>query len=308
MKIGTLSLLLSSAVSVFASSLLMTPVHAITLVVTVEDLAPSEGVGFSPFWFGFHDGTFDTFTPGESASLQLEILAEEGISGPEFFIPGVLDAANSFGAVLPEFEDTYAALFTATQPDGVQNIVSSPEVLGFLGGSIGSTVFEVNPTTHSFFSYASMVVPTNDGFVADADPVRLFSSEGNFISQQIDIFGSDVFDAGTEVNEETVETTPVSLVDAAQFFEAFSQGTPEGGAVRPHPLLLEPGQGGFLDLPFYENADFTRSPDQLLARITIKRQESEAIPEPGTALGLGIVLGLSSLRSLRIFRNSRGRQ
>ncbi|MDJ0744064.1 MAG: spondin domain-containing protein [Xenococcaceae cyanobacterium MO_167.B27] len=51
--------------------------------VTIDNVAPQQGIGLAPFWVAFHDGSFDTFNEGESASSALESLAEDGITGLE---------------------------------------------------------------------------------------------------------------------------------------------------------------------------------------------------------------------------------
>ena len=55
----------------------------IKLRVTVENLAPKQGIGLAPFWIAFHDGSFDVFNEGEAASSALEFLAEDGVTGLE---------------------------------------------------------------------------------------------------------------------------------------------------------------------------------------------------------------------------------
>lgn len=252
----------------------------VRLKVTVQNLASEQGVFFSPFWLGFHDGSFDTFTVDESASLPLEIVAEDGIIGLEFTTPefqAFFERAIAAGANLPAVEDTISSLFAAEEPDGIQAIAFA-DFLGFPPSSEYTFTVDVNPDTHTALSYASMAVPSNDGFVADIEPIPLFSSEGVFLPQEIEINGADVFDAGTEINDEDITNTPISEPPEV-FFQAIRTGIPEDKTIQPHPLLLEPGLGGFLDLPRYVNADFTRAPSETLALISVEL-ESEPEPEP----------------------------
>jgi hypothetical protein len=285
----------ASSVAVALTLLTASSAQAVRLKVTIENLSPEQGVFFSPFWLGFHDGSFDTFSPGEKASLPLEIVAEDGITGLESTNPEfapLFDLARRFGAELPDPQDTIATLFATSEPDGIQDIAFANN-FGFPPNSESSLFVDVNPTTHTALSYASMAVPTHDGFVADVDPIRLFSPEGTFVPQQIEIRGADVFDAGTEVNVEDPSTTPIVFDPPERFFGAVRQGTPEGGVIKPHPLLKEPGQGGFLDLPPYVNSDFTRTPNETLARITIQQ-----VPEASSIfgiLGIGLMLGFGGL-------------
>lgn len=265
---------------------------AVQLKITVESLAEEQGVFLSPFWVGLHDGSFDTFTPGEPASLPLEIVAEDGFFGLESTIPEfqpLLDLANSFNTTLPNPADTISNSFSSSTQNGLQSLAYA-EVLGFRPGDQSSFLIDVDPTLQSTLSYAAMVVPTHDGFVADQDPVRLFSPGGVFQPQEIEIRGSDVYDAGTEPNAEDRTTTPVSFDPPEEFFATIRQGIAEGGTVQKHPLYKEPGEGGFLDIPQYSNADFTRAPDQLVARISV-----EKVPEPNSILATGLLLGLGIL-------------
>ena len=49
-----------------------------------------------------------------------------------------------------------------------------------------------------------MIIPSNDAFIGNEDPLayELFDAEGNFTGRvTIDIFASDIYDSGTEVND-----------------------------------------------------------------------------------------------------------
>ena len=50
------------------------------LEVTVTNNAPEGGTHFTPVWFGFHDGSFDSYDGGTASSFELERLAEDGNS------------------------------------------------------------------------------------------------------------------------------------------------------------------------------------------------------------------------------------
>lgn len=54
--------------------------NLVPVTVTVENLAPANGVRLSPFWVGFHDGSFDSYDGGTPSSPELERLAEDGDS------------------------------------------------------------------------------------------------------------------------------------------------------------------------------------------------------------------------------------
>jgi len=54
-----------------------------------------------------------------------------------------------------------------------------------------------------YFSYASMILPSNDQFIGNGNPFAftLFDAAGNYLGDQtIGVFGTDAYDAGTEQN------------------------------------------------------------------------------------------------------------
>ena len=180
--------------------------------LTVRNKAPAEGVYLTPVWAGFHDGTFDLFDVGAAASMSLERLAEDGSTG--------------------DLSD----LFVASQANGVEGIVLDPE--GFEGaplfdpGNSSSLTLDLDPMANPYFSYASMVIPSNDAFIGNDSPMayRLFDSDGDFVGPiSITVMGNHVLDAGTEDNTET---------DAAFFDQmAPNTGMTSNGVVSMHPGL-----------------------------------------------------------------------
>ena len=148
--------------------------------ITVENLQPgSDAFFFTEPWVGLHDGSFDLFNDGERATPGLESLAEGGnteLLGEEFAAPGRLQTTVGNGEV--------------------QFI--SP------GETIEGSIDVINPANYRYFSFASMIIPSNDAFFGNEDPFayELFDADGNFTGPvTIDIFASDIYDAGTEVND-----------------------------------------------------------------------------------------------------------
>ena len=98
-----------------------------------------------------------------------------------------------------------------------------------------------------------MVIPSNDAFVANLDPMAhaVFDADGNFVGGSFLVLGSSVYDAGTEVNDELPENTA--------FFgqSAPNTGGDENGTVVMHSGLMPSGSGGILDDPMFASADFT---------------------------------------------------
>jgi hypothetical protein len=197
------------------------------VAVTVTNLAPTNGTIQTPFWVAVHNGGFDTYNRGAAASPELERLAEDGNTGPlsEAF------AANGRG------QDA-----TIAGPDGP-----------LAPGDSATYTFIVKPKARRgrFFSYASMVIPSNDAFVANGIPKahRLFTNNGRFIGRDFTIRGKRVLDAGTEVNDEIPENT-AALAQAAP-----NTGVTEGGTVGAHAGFDPAGN----ILAARTGADFTSS-------------------------------------------------
>lgn len=309
------------------------PSETITLEVTVENLAPENGAGFAALWFGLHDGSFDTFNPGEPASESLEFLFEDGLVGlEEEILPGILDEIIAAGldpnqlplsvqqalalgldlSTLPPPSGTLAGDFL-TSPAGasggtqgmiVTDIRTNPELFDLLDDpnafpqevldSVTNPFFfiqasgetetftvtlEGTPEENRYFSFASMLFPTNDGFIANEDPraIEIFDELGNFIGADFTVTGEDTWDGGTEVNDEL----PESLLYT---FEVFGAGEDENGTIQPFPGFLPPGEGGVLDFEFNgelvaANADFT-VPDYPIANITVTQVDEPITDEP----------------------------
>ncbi|MDJ0653292.1 MAG: spondin domain-containing protein [Xanthomonadales bacterium] len=224
--------------------------------ITIENLAPADGVFFTPVWLGFHDGSFDIYDSGQAASAELEAVAEDGDNGP------------------------LSAAFQSAVPTGLDTVVT--DAPGFAGapvfdpGSRSSITVDLDPASQRFMSYASMLLPSNDAFFANGDPraVELFDADGNFAGPiSFLVRGNRILDAGTEDNTES---------DAAFFNQsAPNTGVTSGGVIGPHPgfngSLANPdgspvvflggtsGPGIFFDATA---ADFT-APNYQVARITI---------------------------------------
>ena len=163
----------------------------IAIEVTVENTLPEGGTFLTPVWFGFNDGAetgFSTYVRGEEASTGLERLAEDG----------------SVAAIATEFSQ-------ATGDSGVDATIfglgaGAPGPID--PGETASFIINVDPADvgEGNFVWATMVIPSNDAFLSSpgnplADPI--FSADGEFLGPiEILRFGSDVLDAGTEVNTE----------------------------------------------------------------------------------------------------------
>ena len=277
------------AIAIIASTLaISTPASAITLRITMTNLAPPQGQGIAPVWFGFHDGSFDLFDEGTPASTAIEVMAEDGIIGnpqgrvpPDFLAAFIAAGADPVALAIAASNSISSdfAVSPAGMSGGYQDLLLfdrrvDPYFGVQLSGEKTTTVVTLDDNTPSnrFFSYAGMLFPTNDGFIGNDDPLEVFDAAGNFLGADFIISGNEVWDAGTEVNDEDLINPPFDLNN-------LFVGEDEGGVVRRHPGLLPAGSGGILDLEFngfrFSNADLS-APGYQIARIQI---EQVIVPE-----------------------------
>ena len=210
------------------------------VVVNIENLAPTNGTFQTPFWIGFHDGsTFDTYDGGTFANTKpiagseaIERLSEDGNTGP----------------ISEDFE--------ILVPDGVQATIAGPNG-PIAPGDIAKQTFLLNSAnpSHRFFSYASMVIPSNDFWISNGNPLAhpIFDDDGNVVAGDFIVTNQGILDAGTEENDELPENTA--------FFgqQAPNTGVDEGEVIRDFPNFsgfLPPGSGGILDDPMFAMANF----------------------------------------------------
>ncbi len=209
------------------------------LRVTVVNTSEDGGTLLTPVYFGFHNGNFDLFEAGQAASPGLESLAEDGS-------PAIL--ATERLAVSPNSQGLVVT--------GEQGPVQTEETT--------SATITVDGSENSSVSLAAMILPSNDAFIGTDEAVELFGANGTFLGEQTLIFeGTDVYDAGTEVNTE---------LDAAFINQmAPNTGVDENGVVALHPgfngsagnpvgdgdQIILGGTNAFGQLIVPEIADFT---------------------------------------------------
>ncbi|MDF1837994.1 MAG: spondin domain-containing protein [Planctomycetota bacterium] len=208
--------------------------------VVIENLAPSNGTFQTPFWVGFHDGGFDSYDGGAMAnslpiqgSLAIESLAEDGNTGP----------------ISADFTTLNAGRLQSTMPGPNGPIAPGDK-------ATGTFLLDSNNPMDRYFSYASMVLPSNDAFIANGDPMAhsMFDSMGNFMGADFFVSGPQgVNDAGTEENDELPMNTAF-----------FGQAAPNTGVttmlpVSTHPGFNAPGSNGILDDPRFRDGQFNIS-------------------------------------------------
>ncbi|CAN5178323.1 hypothetical protein BH11PSE10_BH11PSE10_11200 [soil metagenome] len=181
--------------------------QATDVKVTLTQLAPAGGVGIAPLWVGFHNGSFDSFDAGYAASLGIERAAEDG-------------SAAQLGSI-----------FAATASGGIQGTLPGPPA--FPGAVRQLTLSGLDLAgINRYFSYAAMVVVSNDFFIGNDNATQFdlsSLSHGGKISLLVGGAGH-VWDAGTEVND-----FRYSLANGAFGLgggqTAANQGTDEHGVV-----------------------------------------------------------------------------
>ncbi len=239
--------------------------QAEVISVNIENTMASDSFFLTPFWISAHNGGFDSYNGGEFASnfAGLTQLAEVGNTGP---------LSDAFTASAAGQAGGTQATVTASAFDGDAPVFSPGE----------STTFNLDvgdSSVNRFFSYASMVVPSNDLFIANGNELghELFDANGSFIGTTvIEIYGRDVNDNGTEVN---------SAGNDAAFSANDGQALPEFELIRD--FFSGTGDADYLD-SFIGSGTANGATigsafgaDDLIARITITQ-----VPAPSGAMAL----------------------
>lgn len=228
----------------------------------------------TPLWFAFHDGTFDTFDVGSSASSAIELIAEDGMVG------GLQSDFSNSG-----------------QPGLIQGVAAAP------GGFAGAPVIEPgetgqgfatpnNPAGYQYISFASMIIPTNDTFFGNDNPLahQVFDANGNINDASgiftIQIFAEDLYDAGTEDN--TAAGLPFATNAGATATDTAGGLIAQAGDLSEFSGLTTPSGITITNLV---------QPGQLVATIQVSRVA--AVPEPSSLAVVGLGLGGMLLRRRR---------
>jgi hypothetical protein len=219
---------------------------AASLSITVTNNQGADGLSLTPLYTALHDGSFDAFNVGDSASPGVELIAETGM-------PGTVMAER-----LAADPGSVAEFITAGAPPPIQP------------GESSTVTIDVDPLSNRFLTFLAMVLPSNDTFIGNDDPTEfeIFDAMGNFLGpQSIEVTGLDVYDAGTEANallgsafvageditlggleDEPISPVTVGRTDLSAFIGA---ALPDGrtlGADAVNGLLLDPGAVSLLTI------------------------------------------------------------
>lgn len=145
----------------------------VDVTVTVQNLVPANGIAFAPLHLGFHSGGFDAFNLGGVATAAIISVAEGGAGG------------------------AWQAAFAAADPTATRGTVGGL----LLPGASSSLTLRVDTALNPLFSFAGMVVPSNDFFIGNDSPAeyRLFDATGALTTPSITVTAGEIWDAGSEV-------------------------------------------------------------------------------------------------------------
>ncbi|MDW3224506.1 MAG: spondin domain-containing protein [Paracoccaceae bacterium] len=255
-----LALALAAVGTTFAVS-----AQATTLKITVTNNQATGGLSITPLYTALHDGNFDAFDLGGTATDGLELIAETGN-------PSEIAAERR-------------AIDPVSQPLVLGSPAGPPPVQP--GESVSGRL-SVNATEALYFTFLSMLLPSNDHFIGNDNPLayQLFDASGNFNgARTISVTGAEIYDAGTEANG----------FEGAAFIQGAEIGdSPVGEGLIQQGLALSdelfaPGvllaTGDTLNPAFL---DFTTDPDNFNL-LTI---EISQVPVPASAPLLLGALGL----------------
>ncbi len=230
--------------------------------VTVQNLAPTNSIAFAPLRVGFNNGTYDSFNNGTSATAPIVSIAEGGSGSAWFPAFASADPTATLGTVVPN-------------PAGP-----------LLPGASASATFMVDPSVNKFFTFGSMVVPSNDYFIGNDNPMKyqLFDNAGNLAIASIVQTAADIWDAGSEVD--------------GPFGAAFLVGSNNDDKVAENGVV----HFDFVDLSIFNGlqtaAGYTFQ-SQLAASTQVYRIEFSIVPAPGMTaiLPLGLLAARRSRRA-----------
>jgi hypothetical protein len=169
--------MINHANRLLAAAALFTSLGAIamptTVTVTIENLAPANGVAFAPLHLAFNNGSYDAFNLGQVANAAIVSVAEGGAGG------------------------AWQAAFGAADPGAVRGTIGGP----LFAGASKSASYMVDAASNPFFTFAAMAIPSNDFFIGNDNPMeyRLFNATGQLQVSSITVKAREIWDAGSEV-------------------------------------------------------------------------------------------------------------
>ncbi len=261
-------------------------VDSVQLQLRWIETLPDDAVHTPLFLFAFHNGEIDFFDHDRPAPALLADVLSRMTTAQEL--------GGLIGELLPQF-DPVQWVGMRSYPHGEADFSPPPP---FWSRYRQATV-TLDPRQHRFLSYVVRIQPSDDAFAGNEDPyeIQLFDADGRFVGPHyLDVFGSQVLDAGLCANQEASLQWLDWHLDPPTAGPACEQGE---GLVQRHPGLngsqRNPDSapqrvlGGTLASEgvhpalFYDpvHADFSR-PGYKLGRLTITRSDASRFAPTGS--------------------------
>lgn len=146
----------------------------VNVTVSVQNLVAANSVAFAPLHLAFSAGLFDAFNLGGVATAPIISVAEGGAG------------------------TAWQAAFATAEPGARRGTIGAGPLLPGQGQNAN---FTVDGAQNPFFTFAAMVVPSNDFFIGNDSPTqyRLLDASGNLLISSITVSARQIWDAGSEV-------------------------------------------------------------------------------------------------------------
>ena len=223
--------------------------------VSFSNVAPANGIAFAPLHVGFGQGLFDAFNTGAVATAPIISVAEGG-SGT-----------------------AWQPAFMAAEPLATRGTVGAGGPV--LAGVTRTLDLVVDTAVNRFFTFGSMVIPSNDHFIGNDDPreYQVFNAAGQLLISQISQAADEIWDAGSEA------TDPA----AAAFVGNNGLRTPQNGVVSFNFSELSANNGLTTGAGYVFNNNISLNTE--IFRIGFQVLNSN-VPEPTSAALVVLALGV----------------
>jgi len=222
--------------------------------VSFSNVAPANGIAFAPLHVGFGQGLFDAFNVGTAATAPIISVAEGGTGAD------------------------WQPAFMAAEPLATRGTVGAGGPV--LAGVTRTLDLVVDTAVNRFFTFASMLIPSNDHFIGNDSPTeyQVFDAAGQLLIAQISQAADEIWDAGSEA------TDPA----AAAFVGNNDLRTPQNGVVSFNFSELGANNGLATGAGYVFNNNI--SADTEIFRIGFQVLNSN-VPEPASAALVVLALG-----------------
>ncbi|WP_395094076.1 spondin domain-containing protein [Armatimonas sp.] len=237
------------------------------VTVTIQNLAPTNSISFAPLRLGFGNGTFDSFNIGTTAGAAIISIAEGG-SGSDWF-----------------------PAFALADPGSVRGSVGG----ALLPGATAANTFIVDTMSvnNRFFTFANMVIPSNDLFLGNDNPMAfpLFNPDGSLAITTITQTAGQIWDANSEIADALAAAFLVGGNNSAR--------TPENGLIAFDRSELSTYNGLQTSAGYFFDSTLLPSNAQNIYRISFAVSSA---PEPGSLLLVAAGIGLLGLKRRRTLK------